>query len=149
MEIQAPCGGHVIAMRDVSDPVFSEQVVGPGVGIEPTGGRSQVVAPADGVLLKVNPHAFILLVDGSVGILVHIGINTVQLGGEGFEVLASQGSTVAAGTPVVAWNPDDITGESISTTVIVAVMDHAPDAIDSAVIGADVAAGDALFRIEA
>ena len=56
MEIQAPCGGHVIAMRDVSDPVFSEQVVGPGVGIEPTGGRSRVVAPADGVLLKVNPQ---------------------------------------------------------------------------------------------
>lgn len=147
MKILAPCAGHVIAMSAVNDPTFSEQIVGPGVGIEPVSGRSEILAPADGVLLKVSPHAFILLVDGSVGILVHVGINTVELGGEGFDILATQGSTVTAGTPVVAWNPDDVTGEGIETTVVIAVMDHAPDAIESAAVDTDVAAGDPVFSV--
>ncbi len=109
MQILAPCAGRVIPMADVPDPVFSAQTVGPGVGIEPDGGRQFVVAPADGQLLKVSPHAFILLVDGETGILVHIGINTVRLAGEGFEVLAAQGQDVRAGTPIVAWDPDAVT----------------------------------------
>lgn len=147
MQILAPCAGRVIAMRDVEDPTFSEQIVGPGVGIQPVPGRCDVVAPADGMLLKVNPHAFILLVDGSVGVLVHIGINTVELDGEGFEVLADQGQTISAGTPVVSWNPDEIDGEGIQTTVVVAVMDHEPDSITSDVIGADVSAGEPIFSV--
>lgn len=147
MQILAPCAGRVIAMVDVDDPTFSEQIVGPGVGIQPASGRSDVVAPADGMLLKVNPHAFILLVDGSTGILVHIGINTVDLAGEGFEVLAEQGQSVSAGTPVVSWNPDEIHGEGIQTTVVVAVMDHEPDSVISGVIGLEVEAGDALFTL--
>ncbi|MBB1484654.1 PTS glucose transporter subunit IIA [Tessaracoccus sp. MC1865] len=147
MQILAPCAGHVIAMRDVDDPVFSEQIVGPGVGIEPLAGPAQILAPADGRLLKVDPHAFILMVDDSVGILVHIGINTVQLHGDGFEVLASRGDSVSAGTPIVAWNPDDIDQPGVSTTVVVAVMDHAPDSVTGAAVGADVAVGDPLFTV--
>lgn len=147
MQILAPCAGRVIAMHDVADPVFSRQIVGPGIGIEPAGGRSEVVTPADGVLIQVNPHAFILLVDGAVGILVHLGINTVDLNGEGFEVLVEQGQSVTAGTPVVAWNPDEISSTGILTTVIVAVMDHAPDAIDSPAVGQDVRPGEPIFKI--
>lgn len=147
MQILAPCAGRVIAMRDVEDPTFSEQIVGPGVGIEPWAGRSEILAPADGVLLKVSPHAFILLVDGSVGILVHVGINTVELDGEGFDVLAAQGDNVTAGTPVVAWNPDDIIQDGVQTTVVVAVMDREPDSIESEAVGAEVTAGAPLFTV--
>lgn len=147
MQILAPCAGRVIAMRDVEDPTFSEQIVGPGVGIEPVAGRSEILAPADGMLLKVSPHAFILLVDGSVGILVHVGINTVELDGEGFDVLAAQGDNVTAGTPVVAWNPDDITQDGVQTTVVVAVMDREPDSIESEAVGAEVTAGAPLFTV--
>ncbi|MDO5677381.1 MAG: PTS glucose transporter subunit IIA [Propionibacteriaceae bacterium] len=147
MEILAPCAGRVIAMPDVQDPVFSEQLAGPGVGIEPVGGASHVLAPANGVLLSVKPHAFIVLVGGSVGILVHIGINTVELGGEGFELLAAQGQAVSAGDPVVGWNPDMISGDNVLTTVVVAVMDHAPDSIVTDKIEQDVAPGDVLFQL--
>lgn len=148
MQILAPCAGRVISMSDVDDPVFSEQLVGPGVGIEPTPGPSDILAPADGLLLKLNPHAFILLVDGSVGVLVHVGLNTVELNGQGFELLAEQGQTVTAGTPVVAWNPDTIVGDGISTTVVVAVMDQPPDSIASPVVGETVGAGAPLFSID-
>lgn len=144
MQILAPCAGKAIPMAEVPDPVFSAQTVGPGVGIEPLGGKQQVVAPADGTLLKVSPHAFILLVGGDTGILVHIGINTVRLEGKGFDVLAAKGETVTAGTPIVAWDPVEAEGPDISTTVVVVVMDAAPDEISEAASG-PVAAGDPLF----
>ncbi len=144
MQILAPSAGRAIAMADVPDPVFSAQTVGPGVGIEPVGGRQEVVAPADGTLLKVSPHAFILLVGGDTGILVHIGINTVRLGGKGFDVLAAKGDSVKAGTPIVAWDPAEIAGPDIATTVVVVVMDGEPDGVGDAAIG-EVAAGDPLF----
>lgn len=147
MQILAPCAGRVIAMTEVADPVFSAQATGPGVGIEPAPGRADVVAPADGLLVSVNPHAFVLLVDGEIGLLVHLGINTVRLDGEGFEVKASKGQSVTAGTPIVAWNPAEISGDDISTTVIIAVMDHPPDSVVSEVIGRDVAAGEVLFTL--
>lgn len=147
MQILAPCAGRVIAMADVPDPVFSAQTVGPGVGIEPDGGRQFVVAPADGRLLKVSPHAFILLVDGETGILVHIGINTVRLAGEGFEVLAAQGGDVTAGTPIVAWDPDAVTDPSMSRTVVVVVMDGEPDSVTAASVGRRVGEGEALFTL--
>lgn len=144
MQILAPCGGRAVAMTDVPDPVFSAQTVGPGVGIEPDGGPQQVLAPADGQLLKLSPYAFILLVGGETGILVHVGINTVRLGGEGFELLAAEGDTVTAGTPIISWNPDAVNGPDMARTVVVAVMDQAPDSIDSPATG-PVAPGDLLF----
>lgn len=145
MQITAPCAGRVIAMRDVPDPVFSAQTVGPGVGIEPEAGRQSVVSPAAGRLLKVSPHAFIVLAGDDLGILVHIGINTVRLAGEGFDLLARQGDEVAAGSPVVSWDPGAVTDPDMSRTVVVAVMDGAPDSVTDAAVGRDVAAGDALF----
>lgn len=147
MQVFAPCDGHVIDITEVGDPTFAEQIVGPGIGIEPLPERAVVVAPADGVLLKVDPHAFILLVDGAVGVLVHIGINTVRLAGEGFEVLATKGSTVKAGDPVVAWNPAEIVDPDIAATVVVVCMDHEPNSISDTAAGTDVAAGDPIFSV--
>ncbi len=146
MQVSAPCDGEVLALKDVKDPTFADQLVGPGVGIEPPDGRQLVVAPADGMLLKLDPHAFILLVDGAVGVLVHVGINTVQLKGEGFEVLAEQGSTVTAGTPIVEWDPAAITADGMERTVLVVLMDQPPDTTSSDVIGGYVRAGEPLFR---
>ena len=73
--VLAPCPGRVLAMSDVPDPVFAEEMVGPGVAIEPDPGRTTVVSPIAGKVLKVLPHAFVVMGDG-VGVLVHLGINT-------------------------------------------------------------------------
>lgn len=146
-EILSPCPGRVIALADVPDPVFAQEIVGPGVAIEPDGGRTTVVSPIAGKVLKVHPHAFVVL-GGGVGVLVHLGINTVRLDGAGFEVLVEQGSTVAAGDPMITWDPASIPassdGTEISTVVPVVLMDH-KGAVSSDLVGKPVAAGEPLF----
>lgn len=135
-------------MTDVPDPVFAEEMVGPGVAIEPAPGRTTVVSPIAGKLLKVLPHAFVVLGDG-VGVLVHLGINTVRLEGEGFEVLATQGSEVAAGDPMITWDPSSLPatagGQDVSPVVPIVLMDGAKGSVTSDALGSSVAAGDLLF----
>jgi sugar PTS system EIIA component len=149
-QVLAPCPGRVVAMADVPDPVFAEEMVGPGVAIEPAPGPTTVVAPIAGTVLKVLPHAFVVLGDG-VGVLVHLGINTVRLDGEGFEVLATQGSEVAAGDPMITWDPATLpataAGQDVSPVVPVVLMDGVKGSVTSEAIGGTVAAGDLLFAI--
>ena len=83
-------------MADVPDPVFAEEMVGPGVAIEPDPAAPPWCRRSPARSSRSCPHAFVVLGDG-VGVLVHLGINTVRLEGEGFEVLATQGGEVAAG----------------------------------------------------
>ena len=147
-QILSPCPGRVIAMADVPDPVFAEEMVGPGVAIEPDPGPTTVVSPIAGKVLKVLPHAFVVLGDG-VGVLVHLGINTVRLEGEGFEVLATQGSEVAAGDPMITWDPAALpataSGQDVSPVVPVVLMDAPKGSVTSDAIGASVSTGDLLF----
>jgi len=156
VRVLAPCTGRVIAMTDVPDPVFAEEMVGPGVaiepaiepGVEPDGGATTVLSPIAGTVVKVMPHAFVVLGDG-VGVLVHLGINTVRLGGTGFEVLTTQGAQVAAGDAMVRWDPSSIPtshdGHELSTVVPIVVMDAPKGSIASDAVGGSVAAGDLLF----
>jgi sugar PTS system EIIA component len=143
-DVLSPCPGRVMAMSDVPDPVFAEEMVGPGVAIAPSDGPTTVVSPIAGKVLKVHPHAFVVLGDG-VGVLVHLGINTVRLDGAGFEVLVTQGADVAAGDPMIRWDPATISGPDISTVVPVVVMDAPRGSITSGVVGSEVVAGDLLF----
>jgi PTS system D-glucosamine-specific IIA component/PTS system glucose-specific IIA component len=100
-ELVAPVEGKTLPLSEVPDPVFAEKMAGDGVAIEPAG--DIVVAPADGELTLVfkTKHAFALTLDTGAEILVHIGIDTVSLNGEGFEQLAEQGTKVKAGTPII------------------------------------------------
>ena len=147
-QILSPCPGRVIAMADVPDPVFAEEMVGPGVAIEPDPGPTTVVSPIAGKVLKVLPHAFVVLGEG-VGVLVHLGINTVRLEGEGFEVLATQGSEVAAGDPMITWDPAALpataSGQDVSPVVPVVLMDAPKGSVTSDAIGGSVSTGDLLF----
>ena len=73
--------------QDVSatpDPVFAAGLVGPGAAILPVPGPQVALAPVDGVLKKVHPHAFVIVTDSGPGVLVHLGMDTVRLGGDGF-----------------------------------------------------------------
>ena len=151
-QILSPCPGRVIAMADVPDPVFAEEMVGPGVAIEPAvepdGGPTTVVSPIAGKVLKVLPHAFVVM-GGGIGVLVHLGINTVRLEGEGFEVLATQGSEVAAGDPMITWDPAALpataSGQDVSPVVPVVLMDAPKGSVTSDAIGGSVSTGDLLF----
>ena len=146
MKAVAPVGGTVIGLGDVPDPVFAEQIVGAGIAIDPTREKGVVVAPVEGTLLKLHPHAFIVLTVEGKGVLVHLGIDTVQLEGEGFELIAAEGTQISAGDPVVRWDPAAIESGGRSPIVPVVVMDSAPDSIEAAVRGL-VTVGAEIFSI--
>lgn len=144
MEIRSPVPGRAIPLADVPDPVFAGQMVGPGVGIDPTREAGVAVAPVSGTVVKLHPHAFVI--SGSAGsVLVHLGIDTVQLKGEGFGVLISEGAAVSAGDPVVSWDPVAIESGGKSPTTPVVALEGTVDALRAMVTSGEVAVGDVLF----
>ncbi|OIJ65037.1 glucose PTS transporter subunit IIA [Streptomyces mangrovisoli] len=97
VELTAPVAGHVIGLGEVEDPVFASRALGEGVGIEPADGH--IVAPVDGELVTVaeTGHAYGIRTADGIEVLVHIGIDTVQMQGEGFDVRVEPGQKIAAG----------------------------------------------------
>jgi len=121
----APVQGRALPLSEVADPVFAQKMAGDGIAIDPTG--DIVVAPADGVLTLVfkTKHAFALTHASGAEILVHIGIDTVSLNGEGFEQLAVEGTQVKAGTPILKIDREFIKskGFSLITPVLITNTD--------------------------
>ncbi|WP_313385511.1 N-acetylglucosamine-specific PTS transporter subunit IIBC [Pantoea sp.] len=104
--LMAPVSGEVVALEAVPDEAFASQAVGEGLAIRPTG--KTVVAPAAGTVVKIfdTNHAFCLETSSGVEIVVHMGLDTVALGGKGFTRLVEEGATVAAGQPVLEMDLD-------------------------------------------
>ncbi len=100
-EIYAPIDGKVIPIEEVDDEVFSAKMAGDGVAIVPVGDTFR--APIDGVISKIfaSNHAYVVKGDKDLAVMVHIGLETVVLGGEGFERLLEEGAEVKAGDPVI------------------------------------------------
>ncbi|WP_280346383.1 PTS sugar transporter subunit IIA [Nocardia neocaledoniensis] len=144
--VLAPLAGGVVALADVPDPVFAGQIVGSGVAIDPdrTRGTLTVTAPIAGKILKLHPHAFVVF-GGGAGVLVHLGIDTVKLKGEGFVLLAAEGDEVVAGAPIVTFDPTEIANAGYSPICPIVVMDSAKDSITSDTIGSTVESGALLF----
>jgi PTS system glucose-specific IIA component len=102
--VLAPLDGRVVDLEDVPDEVFAQKMAGDGVAIDPSG--SLAVAPAAGTLVKLFPggHAFGLDAGNGIELIVHIGLDTIELRGEGFENIATEGQVVQAGTPIVRFD---------------------------------------------
>ncbi|MDO5034002.1 MAG: PTS glucose transporter subunit IIA [Actinomycetaceae bacterium] len=124
LEVHSPLSGTTLALANVDDPVLAQEIVGAGVAVAPVEERwHDVVAPVDGKLLKVHPHAFIVFTRSGIGILVHLGIDTIKLRGNGFEVLKSEGDTVKRGEPIVRWDSAVAKEHGLSTSVSVIACD--------------------------
>jgi PTS system glucose-specific IIA component len=145
--VLAPIAGTVVTLAEVPDPVFAEQLVGAGAAVEPAAGAgtTEVRSPIAGTLVKAHPHAFIVQHESGAAVLVHVGIDTVTLSGEGFTRHVAEGEAVAAGTPVVTFDPTAVRGRGLSAITPVVVLDSAPDSIPDLRTGHPVAAGDALY----
>lgn len=121
----APISGKTVDITTVPDAVFAEKMAGDGLAIDPTG--DTVVAPADGELTMLfgTKHAFGMTLDKGVQILVHIGLDTVSLNGEGFTALKNQGDMVKKGEPIVKIDRELIQSKGLSliTPVIFTDMD--------------------------
>ena len=103
--VTSPLAGRAIGLAAVPDPVFSGAMVGPGTAIDPVREPSEAVSPVDGIVVSLHPHAFVVVDDQGHGVLTHLGIDTVQLNGEGFELLVNKGDTVTRGQARRALGP--------------------------------------------
>ncbi|QHA86241.1 N-acetylglucosamine-specific PTS transporter subunit IIBC [Serratia rhizosphaerae] len=124
----APVSGEVVALDQVPDEAFASKAVGDGVAIRPT--DSTVVAPADGTVVKIfnTNHAFCLETDKGVELVVHMGIDTVALNGQGFKRLVEEGAEVKAGEPVLEMDLEFLNANArsmISPVVVSNVDDYA------------------------
>lgn len=146
--VASPFAATVVDLADLSDPVFAERLVGDGVALRPdAAGVLTVVAPAAGRITKLFPGGHGIAIETEAGaLLVHVGIDTVQLEGRGFRTIAEQEATVAVGDPLVEVDLAVVAAagyEAITPVLAIAGQEVAP----VAPVGAQVAAGDPLFRI--
>lgn len=148
LQIASPLDGTAVALDTVPDPVFAGGVMGPGVAIEPTG--DTVYAPGSGTVVAAQPtgHAFGLKLDSGIEVLIHVGIDTVNLKGEGFDVKVVNGDTVETGSPLVVFDRSVIekAGYPLITPVIVLNAD-AFDTVDPVKLG-PVSHGDPLLDVQ-
>src|ERR1700754_2591896 len=147
--VLAPLGGRAVALEDVPDPVFSQGMVGYGAAVDPPRAVIGAVAPVSGKLLKLMPHAYIVMTPENVGILVHLGLDTVALKGEGFTTHVSQGDEVTAGQLIITYDVPAIEAKGLNPIVPVVVMDEREQAnvitSDAVTSGADIVSGADLF----
>lgn len=146
-EVGSPVGGLAAPLSEVPDPVFSQAMVGPGVAVKPSGGRATAVAPVAGSVATLHPHAFVISAGGGVAVLVHLGIDTVKLQGEGFEVHVSQGDQVEAGQPITTWDPSAVEGHGYSAMCPVVALDAPGDGLSDLREDGQVGTGDVLFAV--
>lgn len=145
----APIAGRSVSLDQVPDPVFSQGMVGYGAAVDPPREVVAAVAPVAGTLVRLMPHAYVVLTADGVGILVHLGLDTVALKGEGFTTHAAQGDVVAAGQLVVTYDVPAVVAEGLDPIVPVVVMDEREAAnvvaAEAVLEGADIASGAVLF----
>jgi glucose-specific phosphotransferase system IIA component len=144
-EVLSPVAGRVVPLSEAPDAVFAAEMVGSGVAVEPDPMPAAAVSPIAGTLVKLHPHAYVVVGADGTGVLVHLGIDTVRLAGEGFELLVEEKARVEAGQAVTRWDPADVSARGLSPMVMVCVMDSAVGSVRSDRLGAQVATGEALF----
>ena len=121
-ELKSILDGKVIPITEVEDEVFSQKIMGDGVAIEPT--NTVVTAPADcevSVVMADTGHACGLTLANGVELLIHVGVDTVDMGGDGFKLLVKEGDHVKAGQPLIQFDPEKIraAGHPCTTMLIV------------------------------
>jgi glucose-specific phosphotransferase system IIA component len=146
VEVLAPVSGQAVPLSEVPDEVFAEGMAGEGGAIIP-GESGEVVAPVSGSLVKLfeGGHAFGIEAEGGVELIVHVGLDTIEMRGAGFEKLASEGNRVEAGQPVVRFDLKAIKDsgyDPVTPVVVTNPEDHPVRNLRSG----EVRAGEPLFE---
>ncbi|WP_125567875.1 PTS sugar transporter subunit IIA [Companilactobacillus insicii] len=121
----SPADGEVIPIEKVNDPVFSQKAMGDGFGLNPT--SNDIYSPVSGTVTMVagTKHGIGISTGDSEELLVHMGIDTVELKGKPFNILVSQGDNISAGQKIAEMNLDEVKASGKETTIIVAVTNSA------------------------
>lgn len=125
IKILAPIAGEVLPVSQVNDPTFSEELLGKGIAIRPTGNR--VVSPVNGTVSQMfdTGHAVTLMSDDGVEVLVHVGLDTIKLKGEHYTIHAHDGDRVKAGDVLMEFDRDGIASAGFDTVTPVVVCNSA------------------------
>ncbi|MDK6636104.1 sucrose-specific PTS transporter subunit IIBC [Streptococcus mitis] len=144
-----PIVGDVVALADVNDPVFSSGAMGQGIAVKPSQGV--VYAPADAEVSIAFPtgHAFGLKTTNGAEVLIHVGIDTVTMNGEGFEAKVAQGDKVKAGDVLGTFDSNKIAAAGLDDTTMVIVTNTADFSSVAPIATGSVAKGDALIEVKA
>ncbi|SEN60212.1 PTS system IIA component, Glc family [Paenisporosarcina quisquiliarum] len=139
VQVFAPLNGQVIPLEQVPDPVFSQKMMGEGVAIMPIGG--DVVAPIDGtvVLISKTKHAIGIRTKDDTELLIHVGLETVTLKGEGFNVFVKEGDVVSVGQKLMAVDWDLIKDKVPSIITPIVITNSADRSVEYADVTASVA----------
>lgn len=123
IELYAPLEGSFVYIKDVADPVFSQEMLGKGMAIEPT--NALLVAPADAKVEQVfdTKHAVVLNIKG-VEVLIHIGLDTVKMQGAGFEAFVKNGEDVKKGQKLISFSPELIKEQGHPLTTVMVICNH-------------------------
>lgn len=147
-QIVAPVNGELLALKDVHDDVFSQKLLGDGFALEPN--QAQIVAPATGTLVSLTEtkHAFTLKTETGLEILVHLGIDTVELGGQPFEFTVKAGQQVQAGQELGTMDLDQIKAAKKEATVMTVITNMAAVQELSELSFNQVTAGQAVLQVK-
>src|SRR6478735_7592783 len=148
--ILAPLQGRAVPMQQVPDATFAQGIVGFGAAIDPPREIVDAVAPISGKVLQMFPHAYIIISDDNVGVLVHLGLDTVQLKGEGFTTHVAVGDRVEAGQPVITYDVPSVVAAGRNPIVPVVVMEKKPEDIvlaDLVAAGGQLASSQLMFAV--
>ncbi|WP_380874367.1 phosphoenolpyruvate--protein phosphotransferase [Sphingomonas sp. DBB INV C78] len=147
VRLTAPFAGWAMPIDEVPDPVFAERMMGDGIAIDPIEGVLR--APADATVIMVAPtrHAVTLKLANGAELLIHIGLETVALAGEGFAALVADGQAVKAGDPLIRFEMDEVAerAKSLVTPILIANEGYAVTALAAGTV----AAGAPLFEVSA
>lgn len=146
--IVSPLGGWVTPLEEVPDPVFAERMLGDGIAVDPVDGR--LIAPASGVVSSVHAsgHAVTLEVDGGPVLLIHIGLDTVALGGEGFSPVVKDGQRVTQGETLIEFDLDLLARRARSLVTPIIVTNSDAFRIASRAEQGAIKAGEPLLALE-
>lgn len=144
-KIYAPVDGKCIDIIDVKDEVFASKMLGEGFAVIPD--NCMICSPSDGVITMIFPtkHAFGVRMKDGKDILVHIGIDTVNLGGKGFEILKTVNQKVKAGDPIIKIDKDYIESQHYDLTTVVVMTDQ-KEMIEKRSIGENVCCHDLIIN---
>ncbi len=142
--VYAPAAGKVEPMSSLPDPVFSSGAMGPCLGVWPADGN--VYAPVSGTVTAAMPHAFGFLGDDGVEVLIHVGVDTVEMKGDGFTVHVKKDEHVTAGTPLLTFDKKKVANAG-HPDVVMTIVTNADDLASVEAVGAgEVAVGAKLFQ---
>ena len=146
-EIGAPVAGEAVVSSEVNDPTFAEEMLGKGMAIRPSVGR--VVAPCDATvdMMFETGHAVSLTTESGVELLIHVGIDTVNLQGKHYTVHAAAGDKVKKGQLLIEFDKDAIAAEGYDTVTPVVVCNSDDFAAFETVTGKTVAEGETVIRL--